>query len=834
MKLFRRLRYWLSARRNHADLAEEMEFHRSMLDEDARQMGNQTLAGEDARAVWISPWLESIGQDVRYALRNLRAHPGFALIAILALGVAIGLNTSLFTVFNAVALRPWPVHDPARMANIFALDDRHRPNGFSVAEVSYLASHSQTFSGMLAQRGKETVHLEDGKAACNRVTGGYFSVLGVGMQQGRGFLPEEDNPDAPLPVVVVTDSFWQTRLGSDPRAVGKQIRIEEVPFTIVGVTGADFTGTRPEVIDIYVPMSAGLLLQPHAAGAKEFLTSPNQCCTSVAGRLRSGVSRKQGEAELTVLHQQFAEQIRGAAHGIRLSGTEFVATGKKDKIYPIFAVMGVGVMLVLLLACANVGNLLLARAAARRREIAVRVSLGASRTRLVRQLLTESLLIALAAGILGVVSAYWLPAAVFRYATNDVLSFRFNPDLTVLAYAVALSVATCVLFGLAPALSSTKPTVSGARSRLRSVLLSAQVALSVILLVAASLLARGIEQARAQDPGFKIAGVSVATFELPASSYDAIRTRAFFSQLTGELKGQPLALSRLAPLGSGSNWISFRRPGETEKQGKMVLVQEVTPSYFDVLGIPVRAGRNFEAADAEQKTILVNEAFAQRFFDSSPATLGKTIVTDTPYQIVGVVKDAYTRGLDEIVPTIYFPLATTSVPLALFPSSPDEAGKLEATLKRLEPRARLSVIPLSDNLDQWLQSSRAGASIAAVLGGFALTLAVIGMFGVFAFWVEQRTHEIGVRMALGARRWQVIRLVLSGSSRAVLIGLIIGFAGAIAASRLLVSFLFGLSPLDPLAYAEAILFLSAAGLVATYLPARRATKIDPMSALRCD
>lgn len=834
MKLFRRLRYWLNARRNHADLAEEMEFHRSMLGEDHPQMGNRTLAGEDARAVWISPWLESIGQDVRYALRNLRAHPGFALIAILALGVAIGLNTSLFTVFNAIAFRPWPVHDPARVVNIFALDDRNRPSGFSLAEVSYFAAHSHAFSGMLAQREKQQIHIEDGTAALSRVTASYFGVLGVGMKQGRGFLPDEDNADAPLAVAVVTESFWQTRLGSDPRTLGRQIRIEDVPFTIVGVSGAEFTGTKPEPIDIYVPMSAGLLLQPRAAGGKEFLTSPTQCCIGAAGRLRAGISRKQGEAELTVLHQQFARQSRLEAHGVRLSGTEFVATGKKDKIYPIFAVMGLGVMLVLLLACANVGNLLLARAAARRREIAVRVSLGASRARLVRQLLTESLLIALTAGALGVASAFWLPSAVFRYAVNDVLSFRFTPDLTVLAYAVALSVATCMLFGLAPALHGTKPAGSEARSRLRSALLSAQVALSVMLLVAASLLARGIQQARAQDPGFKIAGISVATFELPASSYDANRTRAFFSELTQELKDQPLALSRLAPLGSGSNWISFRRPGETDKQGKMVLVQEITPSYFDVLGIPVRAGRNFEPADAEQKTILVNEAFAQRFFDSPAATLGKTIVTTTPYQIVGVVKDAYTRGLDEIVPTIYFPIATNTVPLALFPTSPDETGKLEATLRRLEPRARLIVTPLSDNWDKWLQSSRAGASIAAVLGGFALTLAVIGMFGVFAFWVEQRTHEIGVRMALGARPWQVIRLVLSGSSRAVLIGLLAGFGGAIAASRLLVSFLFGLSPLDPLAYAEAILFLSAAGLVATYLPARRATKIDPMSALRCD
>jgi putative ABC transport system permease protein len=833
MKLFRRLRYWLHARQNQADLTEEMEFHRAMLDGGAA-MGNATLAREDARAVWIWPWLESVMQDLRYALRNLRAQPAFAIIAILALGCSIGLNTSLFTVFNAIAIRPWPVHDPARVVNVFALDDHHRPSGFSLAEVRYFASQSRTFSGMLAQRGKDTVHLEDGKAACSWVTGSYFSVLGVGVQQGRGFLSEEDNPESPLPVAVVSDSFWQTRLGSDPRAVGRQIRIEDVPFTIVGVTDGAFTGTSPEPIDIYVPMAAGQILQPRGAWVKEFLSSPNHCCSNLAGRLLPGISRKQGEAELTVLHQQFQTQMREEAHGIRLAGTEFIATGKKDKIYPVFALMGVGVLLVLLLACANVGNLLLARAAARRREISVRVSLGASRSRLVRQLLTESMLIAMAAGAFGVVSAFFLPTAVFRFAISEVLSFRFTPDTTVLTYALVLSAVTCVLFGLAPALNSTRPTASGARSKLRSALLAAQVALSVILLVAASLLARGIQNARAQDPGFKIADVSIATFELPASSYDAVRTRAFFTQLTQELKDEPLGLSRLAPLGQGSNWTSVRRPGENEKQRKMVLIQEVSAGYFGVLNIPVRAGRNFEAADADRKTMLVNETFAKRFFDSSPETLGKTIVADTPYEIVGVVKDAYTRGLDEIAPTIYLQISANSVPLALFPTSPGEAGKLEATLKRLEPRARLSVSPLSDNLEKWLQSSLAGASIAAVLGAFALVLAVIGMFGVFAFWVEQRTPEIGVRMALGARPVQVIRLVLSASSRAVLIGLVIGFGGAVAASRLLVSFLFGVSPLDPLAYAETALILAAAGLLATYVPARRATKIDPMTALRCE
>jgi predicted permease len=834
MKLFRRIRFWLRARQNAADLAEEIEFHRSMGGGPANTtMGNTTLAREDARAVWIWPWLESVMQDFRYALRNLRSHPGFALVAIAALGTTIGLTISLFSVFNAVALRPWPVDDPSHVFNILALNDRRQPSGFSLAEFRYLAANSKTFTGMIAQRDNQNVDLADSKAACSWVSASYFRVLGVGMRAGRGFLPEEDDPEAPQAVVVVSDAFWSARLGSDPRAVGRTIRVEETPFTVVGIAASDFTGTTPGPVDLYVPMAAASILQPSAAWMKAFLTSPDHCCSRVAGRMARGLSKQQGEAELGVLHNQFQNQMHQESRGVRLEGTAFIATGKKDKIVPIFAMMFLGVTLVLLLACANVGNLLLARAAARRREISVRLSLGASRTRLIRQLLTESLVLAILASGLGLASAYWLPPLVFRYAVSDVLSFRLTPDTTVYFFALGVSFVVCLMFGLAPALAGTR--TGNTRHRLRGVLLAAQVALSVMLLAGASLLVRGIQKARMQDPGFQISGVSIASFELPASSYDAARTRSFFEQLTRELQGNSdnrIGLARLAPLGRATNWNSFRMPGETDKQRKMVVAHDANAGYFDVLGIPILAGRNFAASDADRKVILVNETFAQRFFNGD--ALGKSVVMNGPTEIVGIVKDAYTRGLDEIDATIYSPITGNAIPLALFRSAPESADRLKAVLQQLEPRARMSVTPLSDNLDQWLRASQAGASIAAALGMFALVLATIGMFGVFAFWVEQRRTEIGVRMALGARPSQVIRLVVGASSRSVAVGLIIGFAGAIGASRLLVRFLYGLSPLDPTAYAGVAIVLGAAGLAATYLPARRATKIDPMTALRCD
>jgi predicted permease len=371
---------------------------------------------------------------------------------------------------------------------------------------------------------------------------------------------------------------------------------------------------------------------------------------------------------------------------------------------------------------------------------------------------------------------------------------------------------------------------------LRSALLSAQVAFSVVLLVGAGLMTRGVERARTQDPGFNISGVAYATFDLPASSYDAARSRAFFTQLERDLattqSGQAIGLTRLAPLGNSRNFTHFRLPGESEKQGRMVATNEVNGAYFDVLGIPVIEGRNFDAVDAARPLLLVNQIFARRFFEDK--AVGKTLIIDKPYQIVGVVKDAYTTGLDEISPTIYFAISGERVPTAVFRTASGAGDSIATAAKQIDARAGTTVIPLSVNLDKSLQGSRAGAAIAEILGVFALVLATIGMFGVFAFWVEQRSKEIGIRMALGARPKQVIRLVLSTSSRAVLVGLVLGFAGALGMSRLLQKFLYGLSPFDPVSYALVGLVLAVAGLAATFLPARRATQIDPMSALRCE
>ncbi len=324
MKMLRRLRYWLRHRRIEAELAEEIEFHRSLLppQEAARAMGNSTRMREESRAVWIWPWLESVWQDAAYAIRNLRRQPGFTLVALLALASAIGVNTSLFTVFNALALRPWPVKDPGRMVNIFRRE-RADIAGFSLPEYRYFAAHSKTFAGMIAMRSGQNLKVDEQRTGCSWVSGNFFSVLGVQMQHGRGFRPDEDLLDSPQAVVVLRYPLWRDRFGSDPGIVGKQIRLEGVPFTVVGVTSEEFTGTSPERVDLWIPFAAAPLLQPHESWVKDLLRNPDDCCSNVSGRLAPGIAREQARAEIAVLSRQFRSEVRQENNEILLTGTAF-------------------------------------------------------------------------------------------------------------------------------------------------------------------------------------------------------------------------------------------------------------------------------------------------------------------------------------------------------------------------------------------------------------------------------------------------------------------------------------------------------------------------------
>ena len=854
-RLLRRLRYWLHSDKMDAELAEEMEFHRAMLAAGGRvgaAMGNTTLAREDARGVWIWPWLESLWQDAVYAVRTMRREPGFTITALLALGSAIGLNTSLFTIFNAVALRPWPIRDPSRVVTLHRFV-REGGGDFGIAEYRYLAQYSRAFSGLVAMRNGERVKMEDHPLQLTYVSGNYFRVLAVAMERGRGFLDQEDLTGAPEAVAVISHDLWQNRFGADPQIVGRNIRLDDIPFTVVGVTPADFTGTNPLRNDIWTPLPARKLLRPKDPSVQGWLTSSDYCCTPMAGRLAAGVTRAQAQAELAILIDQFRTHNRMGRQRPQIiaAGTAWIESPrKKRQVLPMILTLFVAVTLVLLLACANVGNLLLARATARRQEIAVRLSLGGSRFRLIRQLLVESMLLALAAAGVGLTMALVVPAAVFRRLAED-QAFHVAPDLNVLVYTMAVAILSCLTFGLAPALHGTRGGISAAlkagagpegaprtRLPLRSVLLSVQVAISVVLLANAGLLVRGMQRAQELDPGFDVRNTTVLSIDLPASQYTGPRTkeltRDLLAQLdqSGELPACGLALN--PPL-SNTNYSTSIQLTDRQGSPKMhIFSNEISGGYVDALGIRLLAGRNFVPEDTGRNVVMINEAAAKRWWPGENP-LGRTILADEKMrQIVGVISDTYSSDLSSIEAVIYFPITGRwGAPfVVVHDRGAASLDRIAAIVKQIEPRAQVRAEPLSASFSRKLQPSIYGSELAGFLGLLALVIASVGMSGVFAYVVGQRTREIGVRMALGAQPSQIVRLVLGSSVRALACGLVCGMAGAAGISALLAHALPGIHPMDPLAYASVMLLLSAAVALASAVPARRATRVDPVRALR--
>ena len=854
-KLLRRLRYLLHRDQMDTELAEEMEVHRAMLADDGRPaaaMGNATLAREDARGVWIWLWLESLWQDARYAVRNLRRQPGFTITALLALGSAIGINTSLFTIFNAVALRPWPVREPARVVTVHRFV-REGAGDFGIAEYRYLAGHSRAFSGLVAMRNGEQVKMEDQPLGLSYVSGNYFATVGVEMQRGRGFLAQEDSSGAPQAVAVISHDLWESKFGADPRMVGRTIRLDDVPFTVVGVTPADFTGTNPLRNDIWTPLPAKKLLRPNDPSVQGWLTSVDYCCTPMAGRLAPGVTRGQAQAELTILIDQFRIQNRMTPQRpqIMVAGTAWIETPrKKRQVVPAMLTMFLAVTLVLLLACANVGNLLLARAAARQQEIAVRLSLGGSRVRLIRQLLVESMLLALAAAGLGLAMALVVPAAVFRRMVSDQI-FHVTPDLNVLGYTIAVAVLSCLTFGLAPALHGTRGRISGAlksgagtqgtprtRLPLRSVLLSVQVAISVILLANAGLLVRGLQRAQTLDPGFDIRNGTVLSVDLPASQYTGPRTKQLTHDLVAQLDRSPelpaCGLVLNPPLSNSTYGTSFQLADQPGSPRLHIYFNEISGGYVDALGMRVVAGRNFVAEDSGRNVLIVNEAAAKRWWPGENPLGRMVLANDQSRQIVGVISDTFTNDLSSIEAVLYFPITGQFGAPAIVVRDRGAAtlDRIAAVVKQIEPRAKVRAEPLSASFSRKLEPSMYASELAGFLGLLALAIASVGMSGVFAYVVGQRTREIGVRIAMGAQPSQIVRLVLGSSGRALAWGAVSGIAGAAGVSVLLAYILPGIHPMDPLAYFNVVLLLAAAVALASAVPARRATQVDPVRALR--
>ncbi len=859
---FRRLRARLRYRHFTADLQRELEVHRAMA-EDAlrasgerpedvhhqatRQLGNVTLARASARDVWIAPWLDSIRQDVRYAVRSLRQSPGFALTALATLMLGVGVNTTLFTLTNALLFRPWRAPDAHELVLAYHRMPRASGEmlvGVSAPELEFLREQATTVN--IAGTRPVGGLLVDGataRAASGRlVSGNYFDVLDVPMAIGRGLQREDDQPGR-AGVVVLGYDLWRSAFSSDTNIVGRTIRFRNVPVTVIGVAGPGVEESPlAGVPELWVPLWSMSALFPEETFAQEFMSNAAHCCVDLVGRLRPGLNRTRAEAELSVLDRQFRSDEPDGA-GMRVTGTETFHTLEAGKMLAVFSLLLAGGSLVLLLTCANVGNLQLARAAARRREVTMRLALGATRRRVVRQLLTEGLVLATAAVSLCLIASSMVVRTVMaRVDASVARSLDFTIDVRVLLFAAGLTVVTCLITSLAPALRGTRHLVTGRTSdrptqRLRSTFLATQVALSVVLLIAAVLLGRGLAQAASQDVGFRLDTLMAIGVERPWQGPDD--GRLFLYDVMAAVEDRPVAAAAAMPLGDYSFHTGVRRADEPYEADRPARYQPVSASYFDVLRIPLRSGRVF--SDTASNEVVLNETLARMLWPDGEAVGGYLAGAGGTVgrQVVGVVADAHINGLGGIVPTIFHSGAFKSLgepnealTYLLFNEGEMTPDELRAVVAGVDRSATTTVQAVGDNVASSLEAATLGARIAGGLGLLALAIVAVGTAGVFSFAVGERTREIGIRLALGASQRRIRALLLRHAGRPIAAGVVVGLLLAALAGPALRGFLYGLSSSDPMAHIAVVLVVVLTAWTATLLPMRRALRVDPAITLR--
>jgi predicted permease len=842
-----------------------------------KRFGNFQTAREQCREARGSNLIEATLQDARLSFRMLRTNPGFAAVSVFSLAVGFAVNVAVFSCLNALLFRPAPgVKHPEQLVYLHEM-----VGGVPYEEFEYIRDHRTAFANLAAstacRRGVRVEYAPSGGSAPRRqldfqsvrfVSGNYFSLLGIEFRLGRGFRSEEDQTPGSHPVAILSHLFWERAFNSDPAVVGQTVMLNNLAYTVVGIAPADC----PREPGVFVPPAAWVpfmmpsILDP----GQSMLQTKDGGLQGVQfyGRLKPGATPARAEAELTVLDAQFAKEFF-APDQPRARWADSLETGFSFLPWRPWQMKALAILTlsvsgsVLLIACANVASLLLARATSRQREIGVRLALGASRRRLVRQLLTESMIIACLGGGLGLLAGVWLGDRAWSQLVMNVLpsglgeSLDFGLDWRIIRYAVALTLATGVVFGLAPALEATKASVSSAlkqenmllghrlsRSRLRSFLIVAQIALSLTLLIGTTLMLRRVQTGTIREYGFETRHVLMIEFSSPSRPVSAF---------------QPLFLQRIAAIPGirsaclAQVWYaryvgrqSFLVDGQSSRPKAGMALSKVTPQYFPTLGIPIVQGRNFtgEEAKAEAPVLIVSESFAKHFWPGRDP-IGQRLkigATNAEAVVIGLARDGVReiRSQYELQPyagDFYAPLSpatsersevwvrTDGNPFALMPLLRQEMGSLDETLGFGGRR-------LSDLAATWVRPMLVLAMVVGILGALALLLASVGIYGVVAYVVAQRTQEITIRVALGAQRRGILGLMLWQGMRLVAFGMAAGLLGSVCLSFVLRNYFYGLSPADPVTFLGVSAVLSTAALLACYIPARRATKIDPMVALR--
>jgi putative ABC transport system permease protein len=829
--------------------------------------------------------MNGIWRDIRHALRGLRKTPGFLVIVILTLGLGIGANAAIFSLMDQILLRPLAVHDPT---SLVLLDGPGAFLGRTMNEMTFsypmykdFRDRNEVFAGVLARFPLALTAVWRGaseRANGDLVSGNYFDVLGVQPALGRLFNASDDRTPGGHPIAVLSYGYWQRKFGGDPLVLNQTITVNGHPLTIVGVADKRFTGIQiGRSVDIMVP----IMMKAQMTPTWNDLDNRRSRWLNVMARLRPGVSRTQAEAAMNVVYRQINEQeikdVPGGSESFRkrfvtkhldvLPGHKGFSDLRREFSTPLIVLMAM-VGVVLLISCANVANLLLARTTARQKEISLRLALGANRVRIVRQQFVESGLLALAGIVAGLLLAWWTGALLIRALPGDpaARTLSADPDLRVTMFALALGILTGFVFGIVPALQATRTGVAaalkedsgsvsggGRQARVRRGLVVAQVALSMLLLAGAGLFARSLYNLKGVDPGFRVDDLLTFSIDPSLSGYQGERLTALYNRLQQELSGVPgvrgVSMSESGTL-AGNEWFTtVRVDGYQAKEGEDMnpMVDGVGPRYFETMGVPLVTGREFTDRDVKgaPRVAIINETMAKYFFGgSSPIGrrfgFGRSAATDI--EIVGVAKDVRSQALRNRPPRfIYIPYAQDDsvTQLTYYVRAAQDSGATATALRQVVQRvdANLPIFDMKSmqmQVDESLFVERMVAVLSVAFGALATLLAAIGLYGVMSYAVTRRTREIGIRMALGAERRRVLWLVLKEVAVMAAVGIIGGLAAALWLTRQVQAQLFGLAPNDPATLAAAAALLALIALAAGYFPAHRATTIDPLVSLRTE